>query len=91
MRAFLVLIIILSSSLIFPDDTVTVTRVIDGDTIDVRFADGSEDRVRLVGIDCPEGDWIVDGLLYLSTWSHSAINNLIDYLLLLSYTPGLWF
>jgi len=31
----------------------------------------------------------VDGLPYLSTWSHSAINNLIGYLLFLSFTPGL--
>lgn len=33
---------------------VTVTRVVDGDTIDVRFPDGSEDTVRLVGVDTPE-------------------------------------
>lgn len=32
----------------------TVTRVIDGDTIDARFADGSTDRVRFIGIDTPE-------------------------------------
>ena len=31
----------------------TVTRVIDGDTIDVRI-DGREERVRLIGIDTPE-------------------------------------
>lgn len=33
---------------------VTVVRVVDGDTIDVRLPDGSEDTVRLVGIDTPE-------------------------------------
>lgn len=33
---------------------VTVTRVVDGDTVDVRFPDGSEDTVRLIGIDTPE-------------------------------------
>lgn len=32
----------------------TVTHVVDGDTIDVRLADGTEDRVRLLGIDTPE-------------------------------------
>jgi micrococcal nuclease len=33
---------------------VSVTRVVDGDTIDVRLPDGSEDTIRLVGIDTPE-------------------------------------
>ena len=32
----------------------TVTDVVDGDTIDVRFADGSTDTVRLLGVDVPE-------------------------------------
>lgn len=32
----------------------TVTSVVDGDTIDVRFEDGSTDRVRLLGVDTPE-------------------------------------
>src|SRR3990167_3135386 len=34
--------------------SVTVTRVVDGDTIDVRFDGGSTERVRLIGIDAPE-------------------------------------
>ncbi|MFB6121404.1 MAG: thermonuclease family protein [Halobacteriaceae archaeon] len=34
--------------------TATVTHVVDGDTIDVRFADGSTDTVRLLGVDAPE-------------------------------------
>jgi len=34
--------------------TATVTRVVDGDTVDVTFADGSEDTVRLLGVDTPE-------------------------------------
>ncbi len=33
---------------------VVVTHVVDGDTIDVRFADGGEERVRLIGVDTPE-------------------------------------
>ena len=34
--------------------TATVVEVVDGDTLDVRFADGSEDRIRLLGVDTPE-------------------------------------
>lgn len=33
---------------------VTVTRVVDGDTIWVRLSDGSEERVRYIGMDAPE-------------------------------------
>lgn len=33
---------------------VTVTAVVDGDTLAVRFPDGSEDTVRLLGVDTPE-------------------------------------
>jgi len=35
-------------------DAATVTNVVDGDTIDVEFEDGTEDRIRLIGIDTPE-------------------------------------
>lgn len=34
--------------------TARVVRVVDGDTIDVRFSDGWEERVRYLGIDAPE-------------------------------------
>jgi micrococcal nuclease len=34
--------------------TVTVTEVVDGDTMDVRFENGSTGRVRLLGVDTPE-------------------------------------
>jgi micrococcal nuclease len=34
--------------------TATVVHVVDGDTIDVEFADGTEERVRLLGVDTPE-------------------------------------
>lgn len=33
---------------------VTVVRVIDGDTMDVEFANGTTERVRLLGVDTPE-------------------------------------
>ena len=36
------------------NETVTVTEVVDGDTVDVRYENGSTDTVRLVGIDAPE-------------------------------------
>ena len=34
--------------------TATVTDVVDGDTIEIRYANGSTDTVRLLGIDTPE-------------------------------------
>jgi micrococcal nuclease len=34
--------------------TATVVDVVDGDTVDVRFEDGTEERVRLLGVDTPE-------------------------------------
>jgi len=36
------------------NDLATVTKIIDGDTVDVRIEDGSVIRVRLIGIDTPE-------------------------------------
>jgi len=36
------------------DLTVTVTRVVDGDTVEIEYANGSADTVRLVGVDTPE-------------------------------------
>jgi endonuclease YncB( thermonuclease family) len=35
-------------------ETWTVTNIVDGDTIDVRSSDGTEERVRIIGIDTPE-------------------------------------
>ncbi|WP_436911904.1 lamin tail domain-containing protein [Halosimplex marinum] len=34
--------------------TVTVVEVVDGDTVDVRYANGSTETVRLLGVDTPE-------------------------------------
>ena len=36
------------------ETTALVTDVVDGDTVDVRFPDGSADTVRLLGVDTPE-------------------------------------
>jgi len=35
-------------------ETVTVTRVVDGDTFDISFSNGTSDTVRLLGVDTPE-------------------------------------
>ncbi len=35
-------------------DPATVVRVIDGDTIEAVGPDGARNRVRLIGLDCPE-------------------------------------
>ncbi len=61
-------------------DKVYVTAVIDGDTIDVLFSDGTEERVRMVGIDTPEshGDndpskWNgIDDAIVLDRWGKTA-------------------
>lgn len=43
------------------DEGARVTEVVDGDTLEVRRADGREDRVRLVGINTPEdGECLAD-------------------------------
>ncbi|WP_267643782.1 thermonuclease family protein [Haloarchaeobius amylolyticus] len=34
--------------------TATVTRVVDGDTLEIRYQNGTEDTVRLLGVDTPE-------------------------------------
>ncbi|MBE0418065.1 MAG: thermonuclease family protein [Coriobacteriia bacterium] len=33
---------------------VTVTRVVDGDTVEVTYEDGKVEKVRFIGVDCPE-------------------------------------
>lgn len=55
MRNIFFLILVLGlSSLLFCDERVKVIRVIDGDTLEVLFQDGKTERIRIVGIDCPE-------------------------------------
>ena len=39
-------------------DMAQVTRIIDGDTIDVQFTNGTTDRVRYVGMNTPEHDQV---------------------------------
>ncbi|WP_436931493.1 lamin tail domain-containing protein [Halosimplex halobium] len=64
--------------------TVTVTEVVDGDTMDVEMPDGSTETIRLLGVDTPEtfGDvspdeWegipdSYDGRDWLSNWGDNA-------------------
>ena len=52
--SLIIFIIFLPLSTVFSNDFVEIVEVIDGDTIDVKFSDGTIDRVRFVGIDCPE-------------------------------------
>jgi endonuclease YncB( thermonuclease family) len=64
-------------------DTATVVDVVDGDTIDVEFDDGSRETVRLLGIDTPETtdnveaerrvEWEgIEDLTYLGRWGNAA-------------------
>ena len=67
---FLVMLFGLSGCRLFfetgPDDLtfyrVKITRVIDGDTVYARFPDGSEEKVRLIGVDAPELNHPTKGL-----------------------------
>lgn len=64
--------------------TVTVTKVVDGDTMEIRFQNGSTDTIRLLGVDTPEVhtgvepaeyDGIPDndqGRAWLERWGDSA-------------------
>ena len=36
--------------------TVAIVEVVDGDTMDVRYRNGTTDTVRLLGVDTPEAD-----------------------------------
>ncbi|MBE8540192.1 lamin tail domain-containing protein [Geoglobus acetivorans] len=61
--------------------TARVVYVVDGDTIDVIFQDGTKERIRILGIDCPETDaernrkGEYDGIAdmqYLAVWGRKA-------------------
>jgi micrococcal nuclease len=67
-----------------------VTRVIDGDTFSVRYPDGSDDTVRILGIDTPETDdagnskAVFSGIsnpTYLTSWGKRASSFSRDILL----------
>ena len=66
----------------------TVIRVIDGDTVEVRFDDGKTDKVRLLGVDTPEtnaknkpGEYgSVTNMDCLKAWGDKATTYAIDQL-----------
>ncbi len=66
---FLLIVLIFNGCVIFqeaaPDDLdlikVKITRVIDGDTAYARFPNGTEEKVRFIGVDAPEINHPVKG------------------------------
>ncbi len=48
-----ILILAFLSSSLYAQQTTTVTRIVDGDTLKVRYW-GKEESIRLIGIDTPE-------------------------------------
>ncbi len=59
--------------------TVLVTRVSDGDTIQVRLPGGQVRRVRLIGVDTPErGDRNEDNRFWAEMATRFAVQNLLD-------------
>lgn len=62
------------------ENKVTVTRIVDGDTIEVKFPSGEENKVRMVGIDTPETfnetkpeEWEgIDNSQYIQEWGYKA-------------------
>ncbi|WP_292485600.1 thermonuclease family protein [Methanohalobium sp.] len=72
------------------DDTnlVTVTKVVDGDTIDIRYSNGTTERVRLLGVDTPETHTDnepeefegIDNASYLYEWGEKASDYTSDIL-----------
>ena len=51
---FLAVILISACCISTSSDSATVQEVIDGDTVDVIFENGTEERIRLIGVDTPE-------------------------------------
>lgn len=52
--AVLIAATFLAGPLLAQTPTVTVIRVVDGDTVDVAYEDGHTERIRLIGMDTPE-------------------------------------
>ncbi|MFP4655326.1 MAG: thermonuclease family protein [Methanohalobium sp.] len=58
----------------------TVTNIVDGDTIDVTFKNGTTERVRILGVDTPEthveNESVdlegIDRSDYLREWGHKT-------------------
>lgn len=56
MRKTALVLVVLASACISTASTepVTVTDIVDGDTMDIRYENGRTDRLRLIGVDTPE-------------------------------------
>jgi micrococcal nuclease len=63
---------------------VKVTRIVDGDTIYVRFSNGTEEKVRLIGVDAPEINHPTKGEepfgIESAEYAYNALNNLNGWL-----------
>ncbi|WP_049891127.1 thermonuclease family protein [Methanohalobium evestigatum] len=67
---------------------VTVTKVVDGDTIDIRYSNGTTERIRLLGVDTPETHTDnepedfegIDNASYLHEWGLKASDYTSDIL-----------
>lgn len=93
--------IVTTTSLVAPNtevpdgmDSASVVVVLDGDTIDVRLPDGTEERVRLIGTNAPEGgecyaaeatDALSDLIMGQSVWLESDTSDRDQYGRLLRY------
>ena len=51
---FVFTILFTSGCISVSSETAKVTEVVDGDTVDIRYSNGSEERIRLIGVDTPE-------------------------------------
>lgn len=72
----------------YTNESGIVTRVIDGDTVEIFFDSGVTDKVRLVGIDCPEtnaksdsDDWYNMSDTELKPYGYEATNYINETLL----------
>jgi micrococcal nuclease len=63
---------------------VRVTRVVDGDTVYVRFSSGAEEKLRLIGVDAPEIDHPTKGEepfgIESTEYTYSAVYDLYCWL-----------
>jgi len=57
---------------------VRVTRIVDGDTVYVRFSSGLEEKVRLIGVDAPEINHPTKGEEHFGVESAEYAYNLLD-------------
>ena len=63
---------------------VRVTRIVDGDTVYVRFSNGLEEKVRLIGVDAPEINHPTKGEEHFGVesaeYAYNLLNNIVAWL-----------